>query len=40
MEQEKLKRVLQNMIDETENHNITSIKDIIQLLALEMKKAS
>ncbi|HLR72891.1 MAG TPA: hypothetical protein VK073_01645 [Pseudogracilibacillus sp.] len=40
MEQEKLKRVLQNMIDETENHNITSIKDMIQLLALEMKKAS
>lgn len=40
MEQEKLKRVLQNMIDETENHNITSIKDMIHLLALEMKKAS
>jgi len=40
MEQEKLKRVLQNMIDETEKHNITSIKDMIQLLALEMKKAS
>ena len=40
MEQEKLKQVLQNMIDETESHNITSIKDIIQLLALEMKKAS
>lgn len=40
MEQEKLKRVLQNMIDETENHNITSIKDMIQLLAMEMKKAS
>lgn len=40
MDQETLKQLLKNMIDETEKNNITTIKDMIQMLAFEMKKVS
>lgn len=39
MEQEKLKQILKDMIDESENNNITTIQDMIELIAIEMGKA-
>lgn len=40
MDQETLKQLLKNMIDETEKNNLTTIKDMIQVLAVEMRKVS
>lgn len=39
MDQESLKQLLKSIINETESKQITSIKDMIQLLAVEMENA-
>ncbi len=39
MDQESLKQLLKSIINETESKQITSIKDMIQLLAVEMDNA-
>lgn len=39
MDQESLKQLLKSIINETESKQITSIKDMIQLLAIEMENA-
>lgn len=38
-EQEIFKKLLQNLIYETENENITSTEEIIQLIVLELQKS-
>lgn len=39
MDQESLKQLLKNIISETENNQITTIQDMIHLLAIEMENA-
>jgi len=38
VEQEKLKQLFKRVINESENNEITTIKDMIHFLAVEMKK--
>lgn len=38
MEQEKLKNVLQNIVQEAENYNIVSIEELLKMLENELSQ--